>query len=265
MADNMRFYNAARKVPHEAQKTIQAGRLKGMTDVNPMYRIKRLTEIFGPCGLGWWYIIKDERIIDDEITGQRAAFVDIDLFYKDPGSGEVSHAIPGTGGAAFVSKERSGPYLSDECFKMALTDAISVAAKAIGVAADVYWEKDRTKYSGGESAAGAPSPAAAPSPGVSFKRGDDRVGATPTTGTHEAAQAAGKAKLKRLDAQVEAAVQATGAATDAQKKYIIDHATDGDYMQIMQKYGANLERLSTRGAEKVIAQIVANNAAGESA
>lgn len=84
-------------------------------------------------------------------------------------------------------------------------------------------------------------------------------------GTREAAQAAGKAKLKQLDAQAEAAVKAIGAATDAQKKYIIDHATDGDYMQIMQKYGANLERLSARGAEKVIAQIDANNAAGESA
>lgn len=36
--------------------------------------------------------------------------------------------------------------MSDECFKMALTDAISVAAKAIGIGADVYWEKDKTKY-----------------------------------------------------------------------------------------------------------------------
>jgi len=37
-------------------------------------------------------------------------------------------------------------YLSDECFKMALTDAISVAAKALGIGADVYFEKDKTKY-----------------------------------------------------------------------------------------------------------------------
>jgi hypothetical protein len=29
---------------------------------------------------------------------------------------------------------------------MALTDAISVACKALGIAADVYWEADKSKY-----------------------------------------------------------------------------------------------------------------------
>lgn len=60
--------------------------------------------------------------------------------------GKVSMPIPGTGGASFLSQERNGPYLSDECFKMALTDAISVAAKALGIGADVYYTKDRDKY-----------------------------------------------------------------------------------------------------------------------
>lgn len=143
--DNMAIYNQARAVPDEAIKAIQAGRLKGMSDINPMWRIKRLTEIFGPCGVGWWYTIKDERIVDDAATKQRAAFVDIDLYYTWKGA--ISMPIPGTGGASFLSQERNGPYLSDECFKMALTDAISVAAKALGIGADVYYTKDRDKYS----------------------------------------------------------------------------------------------------------------------
>lgn len=147
MSDNMRFYEKARSVPAEAKKTICAGRLKGMTDINPMYRIKRLTELFGPCGVGWWYEITNRQIVDDESTHQRAAFVDILLYYTDPETGDPSMGIPGTGGAAFVTQERNGPYLSDECFKMALTDALSVACKALGIAADVYWDKDRTKYS----------------------------------------------------------------------------------------------------------------------
>lgn len=129
--DNMTIYNQARSVPDEAQKQIAAGRLKGMTDINPMWRIKRLTEIFGPCGLGWWYEIKDKHILDDPVTKQSAAIVDIDLYYR--WNGEVSQPIPGTGGAAFVSQERNGPYMSDECYKMALTDALSVAAKALGI------------------------------------------------------------------------------------------------------------------------------------
>lgn len=144
--ENMELYNAARSVPAEALRLIQAGRLKGKSDINPMWRIKKLTELFGPCGFGWWYEIVEKHIVADELTGQKAAFVDILLFCKDKDTGVISHGIPGTGGSMFVEQEKSGKHLSDECFKMALTDAISVAAKAIGVAADVYFEKDSTKY-----------------------------------------------------------------------------------------------------------------------
>ena len=146
--DNMKLYEQARSVPDEALKPITAGRLKGMNDINPMWRFKRLTEMFGPCGVGWWYEVTEKHIVYDEITNQKAAFVDILLYFVDPESGAISHGIPGTGGSSFVAKEKNGPYMSDECFKMALTDAISVAAKSIGVAADIYFAKDRTKYSG---------------------------------------------------------------------------------------------------------------------
>lgn len=144
--DNMKYYELGRAVPDEAMKPITGGRLKGMTDINPMWRIKRLTELFGACGVGWWYEITDKQIICDEATSQKAAFVDILLYFVDHETGKTSHGIPGTGGASFVAKESSGLYLSDECFKMALTDAISVAAKALGIGADVYFQKDRTKY-----------------------------------------------------------------------------------------------------------------------
>ena len=168
--DNMELYNKARSVPQDARKPIQAGRLKGMTDINPMYRIKRLTELFGPCGLGWWYEITGKQIMDDPITNQRAAFVDILLYYVNPETGETSAGIPGTGGASFVAQERNGAYLSDECFKMALTDALSVACKALGIAADVYWEKDRSKYTAPEEAQqDAPKPAQNPTPNPKAK------------------------------------------------------------------------------------------------
>lgn len=145
--DNMTLYNQAKPVPKEAVKTIEAGRLKGFSDINPMWRIKRLTEMFGPCGIGWWYVIKDQRL---EAASEKEirAFVDIELTYVY--NGHISQPIPGVGGSSFVTQERSGAYTSDECFKMALTDAISVAAKAIGVGADIYFEKDRDKYTASE-------------------------------------------------------------------------------------------------------------------
>lgn len=154
MSDNMRLWEAVRKPPKEALRKIEAGRLKGKTDINPQWRIKTLTEQFGPCGIGWKYTIISERLetgANDEV----AAFVDIDLYVKM--GGEWSEAIPGTGGSMFVSKEKDGLYTDDEALKKALTDAISVSCKALGVAADIYWEKDPTKYTDPERTARKPA------------------------------------------------------------------------------------------------------------
>lgn len=145
--DNLIVYNRVANVPKEAQKTIGAGRLKGFTDINPMWRIRTLTEVFGVCGFGWKYIITDKRIVEGA-DGVVCAFVDVDLFVKH--NGEWSEAIQGTGGSQFIAVERNGKYTSDECFKMALTDALSVACKALGFGADVYWSngaENDIKYS----------------------------------------------------------------------------------------------------------------------
>lgn len=148
--DNLNLYNKFKAVPEEAKRKIEAGRLRGFTDINPMWRIKALTEQFGPCGIGWWYTIEDKQILKSEGTGEIAVFVDVILYYLDPETKEPSKGVPGTGGSSFVAKEKSGLHMSDECFKMATTDAVSVAAKALGVGADVYYEKDRSKYNSPE-------------------------------------------------------------------------------------------------------------------
>lgn len=143
MSDNLVLYDKWRSVPATAKKEIKGGRLNGFTDIQPMWRIKQLTGEYGPCGTGWYYTITDKRIIDGA-DGTKAAFVDIDLFVK---RGDAwSMPVTGTGGSMFVALETKGLYTSDECFKMALTDAISVACKSMGMGADVYWNKDRTKY-----------------------------------------------------------------------------------------------------------------------
>ena len=64
--------------------------------------------------------------------------------------------------------EMGGLNASDECFKMATTDAISVACKQLGIGADVYWKAGESKYSRQETPSQpveAPSkPAEAPKP-----------------------------------------------------------------------------------------------------
>lgn len=142
--DNMKIYEEARAVPEEAKKTIGAGRLKGFTDVNPMWRIKKLTEMFGPCGIGWKYEVTHRDI--QTFNNETCVFLDIMLYVVDPESGKWSEGIYGTGGSKLVAVEKNGPYVSDEAFKMAQTDALSVACKNLGIGADVYYAKDRTKY-----------------------------------------------------------------------------------------------------------------------
>ena len=140
---NMTIYGAVAAVPDYAKKSIGAGRLKGMTDISPMWRIEKLTEIFGPCGVGWWYTI-EKQWLEPGSDGEVKAFCNINLFYK--WGADTSQPIPGTGGSTYIAKERTGLYTSDEAYKMALTDAISVAAKALGVGADVYMGTERDKY-----------------------------------------------------------------------------------------------------------------------
>lgn len=141
--ENMELFRLFEKTADEVKKPIEAGRLKGFTDINPMWRFKRLTEVFGPVGIGWKYVITDKQIFHGA-DGVVSAFVDILLSYKY--GGEWSEGIPGTGGSSFVAKEKGGLYTSDECFKMALSDAIGTACKALGMSADIYFSKDRSKY-----------------------------------------------------------------------------------------------------------------------
>ncbi len=140
---NLEIYDKVRTVPKEAQKQITAGRLKGKTDINPMWRIKKLTEIFGPVGIGWYYEI-DNKWLEVGADGEIAANVEISLYIKQ--GGEWSKPIKGLGGAQFVTKEKGGFYTDDDCYKKALTDAISVSCKALGVGGDIYWERDPSKY-----------------------------------------------------------------------------------------------------------------------
>lgn len=142
--ENLRLYNAVREVPKEAQKAIGGGRLKGMTDINPMWRIKKLTEVFGVCGFGWKYEIVNKWVETSMAKDEITANVEINLYIKM--NDEWSAPIPAVGGSMLVANERNGLYVNDECYKMALTDAISVACKSIGMGADIYWQKDNTKY-----------------------------------------------------------------------------------------------------------------------
>ena len=137
-------WDDVRTPPPSALKTIKAGRLKGMSDINPQWRYQVMTETYGMCGVGWKINVV-KKWSEPGSDNQVFAFVDIELFIKV--DDKWSDPIPGTGGSMLVTMESKGLHSSDEAYKMATTDALSTAMKLIGVASDIYMGKwDGSKY-----------------------------------------------------------------------------------------------------------------------
>lgn len=132
---NLELYQKFADPPEWAKKIIKGGRINGMTDINPQWRIQCLTEMFGLCGIGWRYEIV-RQWLETGVPNKIAAFTNINLYVKI--ADQWSEAIQGTGGSSFVTAEQNGVYVSDECFKMSLTDALSVACKMLGIGSKVY-------------------------------------------------------------------------------------------------------------------------------
>lgn len=225
MEHNMRYYEQGRSVPNDALKAFSNGRFSG-TDINPMWRIKKLTEMFGPCGIGWYTEVTRQEVVhaDDD---NMMVFVDVNLYVKE--GGEWSKPIFGTGGNTLKVKGRG----DDEGYKKAYTDAVSIACKALGIGADVWYANDTTS-----------------------KYADKYV-----DGSAEAAQEAGKKKMEQVNAQLAALQQnpaptvAKGMASEEQIEYVKANADDETYLKAMEHFGANLERMTAIQAEKLITRI----------
>ena len=117
-------------------KRINGGNLNGKSDINPVWRFQALTQAFGPCGFGW--TVTEVERWTDEAAGEIAVSVKVHLRINIGGT--WSEPIEGVGGSKLCGKGR-GDGINDEAWKMATTDAISVACKALGIAADVYTGK----------------------------------------------------------------------------------------------------------------------------
>lgn len=147
MKDAISIYESLARPPKEALREIQAGKLKGKTDINPQWRYKAMTEKFGLVGIGWKYEIQ-KLWIETGAKDEKLAFAQVAVLVKD---GEAwSEPIVGIGGSKLVAIEKGSPVSNDEGYKMAVTDAFSTALKMLGVAADIYagrWDGSKYKES----------------------------------------------------------------------------------------------------------------------
>lgn len=141
---NLEKYNRMKQPPADRLKTIAGGALKGMSDINPQWRYEIMTEVFGQCGIGWWYSIDElwERVgANDEVM----CFARVTVYTSE--NGVASQGIPSVGGSRLINYNKNGLQNNDEAYKMAITDALGTAMKMLGVAADIYAGKwDGSKY-----------------------------------------------------------------------------------------------------------------------
>lgn len=140
----IKIYESLSRPPKDALRQIEAGKLKGKTDINPQWRYKAMTEKFGLVGCGWKYEV--QKLWTEQGAGaEKLAFAQVAVYIKD---GDTwSDPIEGIGGSRLVQLEKGSAVSNDEGYKMAVTDAFSTALKMLGVAADIYAGRwDGSKY-----------------------------------------------------------------------------------------------------------------------
>lgn len=138
-------FDLMKRPPQEALNTIQFGRLKGKSDINPQWRIEALTEVFGLCGVGWYFEVLGTTFVDVPATEERMVYVTVAIHVKED-SGEWSKPVIGVGGDFVIIKDKNGLHGNDEAMQMAVTDGLGKAAKCLGIASDIYRGKYDSKY-----------------------------------------------------------------------------------------------------------------------
>lgn len=131
--NNLRIWDQLGKTdPAHTKQFQRSGGFKG-TAIKPMWCNLRMTEFFGPCGIGWG--MEKPTFETHEADKEMLVFCTVGVWYRENTDRAV---VYGVGGDKYLISQSSGLRASDEAFKAAYTDAIGNAMKFIGVAADVH-------------------------------------------------------------------------------------------------------------------------------
>jgi hypothetical protein len=131
---NMNLWNRVCVTDPAAVKPITGKQYSGNSP-KPYWIVQRLTEEFGPCGLGWGYTVLNERM--ERLTETDVLHVALVRFwYELEGKrGEVEQI----GQTKAVYAKKDGSLLVDEdAPKKSVTDALVKCASYIGFAGDIF-------------------------------------------------------------------------------------------------------------------------------
>jgi len=150
---NTALWDAVSKTPPDQTKPITGKPYKG-TSPKPYWLMRRATEVFGPCGIGWGFVILDEKLLDgallegpsmDQSFCERVHMARVRVWYKwQDQTGEVEHV----GQTVFCGRRKDGsPFTDEDAPKKSVTDALTKALSMIGFAGDIFMGRyDDSKY-----------------------------------------------------------------------------------------------------------------------
>ena len=150
---NLTLWGSVEKTPVEQTKPITGKTYKGNSP-KPHHLIKRATETFGPCGIGWGFTVVEDKVVDTAIypdgSVERMHYCRVRVWYMYGGQrGEIEHV-----GGTVLSGRRRGekadymlPFADDDAPKKSVTDALIKALSLIGFAGDIFLGRyDDSKY-----------------------------------------------------------------------------------------------------------------------
>lgn len=140
MSKNLELWDALAKTdPNHTKGFNRAGGFKG-TAIKPIYIIRKLTERFGACGIGWGIGKPEFQVVPADT--ETLVYCTVSCWHGSP-----ENTLYGVGGDKVVQKRQSGQFCDDEAFKKAFTDAVNNAFKFVGVGADIHMGQfDDDKY-----------------------------------------------------------------------------------------------------------------------
>jgi hypothetical protein len=141
-AGNLALWQSVEKTDPQHTKQITGKPYKGNSP-KPYWIVRRATETFGPCGIGWGIEIVNERV-EDGAPGDKVHIAHIRVWYVLDGKrGVVEHV----GQTMFCGKNKNGPYTDEDAPKKSVTDALVKALSMVGFAGDIFLGRyDDSKY-----------------------------------------------------------------------------------------------------------------------
>lgn len=142
MSDNKALWKRAFMTDPRAVKPITGKQYKGNSP-RPYWIVERLTDEFGPCGIGWGFTILSERM--ERLTETDVLHVAVVRmwFVMDGKRGEFEQI----GQTKAVYQSKNGTMVDEDAPKKSVTDALVKCASYLGFAGDIFsgmW--DDSKY-----------------------------------------------------------------------------------------------------------------------